>query len=521
MTPPLMAATWSRSRRWAVVAVAAGVFIMHARSIDAVCDDAFISLRYARNLVDHGAPVYNLGERVEGYTSPLWMLLSAAPLALGIEGSKALSLMGLLGAVALVAATWRLWTVVAPARPAAGLVVLGLLVASTPLAAWSSSGLETPAFAAMVALSVAEAAAFVDEPTRTRGYRAGGVIALATLLRPEGALVGAVAFMVLAFRRPRLPLLSFALAAAAPVSVLVLWRLGYYGEIVPNTFFAKLSAAPWRRAQVGLRYAFFTVSELGFALSAMLLLSALVAPWKAPATRIIRLVVPVYVAYVLWVGGDFFDLFRFFVPILPLLFVSLVASALALESYLGITTGGWLVVVGLAAPAYLASQISLRRRALQIEEPERAGAGIEPLGWTKQHAVIWADTGRFLRVHAQAGDSMADAAAGAAPYYSGLPNLDLLGLSDAEVARHGLRLGSRPGHQRLARLEYVLARRPTYLMLTDCFWPWPGSWAESGYLCAEASIPSSFGGEAEISFLVDAARGQELAQSGVLRLRAN
>jgi arabinofuranosyltransferase len=517
-----MAATWSRPRCWAVVAIAAAVFILHARSIDAVCDDAFISLRYARNLVDHGAPVYNLGERVEGYTSPLWMLLSVAPLALGIEGSKVLSLMGLLGGVALVAAVWRLWTVVAPARPVPGFVVLGLVVASTPLAAWSSSGLETPAFAAMIALSVAEAAVFVGEPTRARGYVAGGVIALTTLLRPEGALIGAVAFVCLALNRgTRLQLLPFLLAAAAPVSVFVLWRLWYYGELLPNTFFAKLSAAPWRRIQVGLRYSFFTVSELGFAFSTLLVLSAIVAPWKAPATRIIRPIIPIYVAYVLYAGGDFFDLFRFFVPILPLLLVSLVASALALESYLGMTTRAWMVLLGLAAPAYLASQISLRSRALQIEEPERAGAGIEPLGWTKRYAVTWADTGRFLRAHARAGDSMADAAAGAAPYYSGLPNLDLLGLNDAEVARHGLRLGSRPGHQRLARLDYVLSRRPTYLMLTDCIWPWPGSWADSGYLCAEARAPSRAGGEEEISFLVDAVRGQELADSGVVRLRAN
>ncbi len=366
-----MAATWSRPRCWAVVAIAAAVFILHARSIDAVCDDAFISLRYARNLVDHGAPVYNLGERVEGYTSPLWMLLSAAPLALGIEGSKVLSLMGLFGGVALVAAVWRLWTVVAPARPVPGFVVLGLVVASTPLAAWSSSGLETTAFAAMIALSVAEAAAFVGQPTRARGYVAGGVIALTTLLRPEGALIGAVAFVCLALNRgTRLQLLPFLLAAAAPVSVFVLWRLWYYGELLPNTFFAKLSAAPWRRIQVGLRYSFFTVSELGFAFSTLLLLSAIVAPWKAPATRIIRPIIPVYIAYVLYVGGDFFDLFRFFVPILPLLLVSLVASALALESYLGMTTRAWMVLFGLAAPAYLASQ----NLAAEPRAPDR-GAG--------------------------------------------------------------------------------------------------------------------------------------------------
>ena len=37
-------------------------------------DDAFITFRYAQNLVEGLGPVYNPGERVEGYSSPIWML---------------------------------------------------------------------------------------------------------------------------------------------------------------------------------------------------------------------------------------------------------------------------------------------------------------------------------------------------------------------------------------------------------------------------------------------------------------
>ena len=64
-------------------------------------DDAFITFRYAQNLVDGLGPVYNAGERVEGYSSPIWMLASAAGNALGIDPVFASKWAGLLAASAL------------------------------------------------------------------------------------------------------------------------------------------------------------------------------------------------------------------------------------------------------------------------------------------------------------------------------------------------------------------------------------------------------------------------------------
>jgi len=161
----------------------------------------------------------------------------------------------------------------------------------------------------------------------------------------------------------------------------------------------------------------------------------------------------------------------------------------------------------------------LRQRALQMSETTRSALWIEPLGWTKHYAVAWADEGRFLHAHAQVGDTMASPAAGAAPYYAGLPNIDLFGLADAEIAKHGVYNGSRPGHQRFAALDYVLSRRPTYILFDECAVAWQGwVWADSGYVCVEARTPSSFGGDVRLTFLVDRARAEELAQEGAVRI---
>jgi hypothetical protein len=37
-------------------------------------DDSYIFLRYAENFASGHGPVFNPGERVEGYSSPLWMV---------------------------------------------------------------------------------------------------------------------------------------------------------------------------------------------------------------------------------------------------------------------------------------------------------------------------------------------------------------------------------------------------------------------------------------------------------------
>ena len=62
-------------------------FLLHLRQWAFLCDDAFISFRYARNLARHGSLVYNAEplEYVEGYTNFLWVLVLAAGDVVGID----------------------------------------------------------------------------------------------------------------------------------------------------------------------------------------------------------------------------------------------------------------------------------------------------------------------------------------------------------------------------------------------------------------------------------------------------
>ena len=72
---------------WSPIAALAILAYGLYRAIDLrwICDDAFITMRYVKNFVDGNGLVYNIGERMEGYTHFLWLMLLAASKAIGFD----------------------------------------------------------------------------------------------------------------------------------------------------------------------------------------------------------------------------------------------------------------------------------------------------------------------------------------------------------------------------------------------------------------------------------------------------
>src|SRR6266508_797698 len=90
-----------------LVAAAAGL-LAHMRPFRFVTDDAFISFVYSRNLAEHGQLVFNLGERVEGYTNFLWTVFLAALLKLGVAPEISARVLGTAFGVATLVVVARL-----------------------------------------------------------------------------------------------------------------------------------------------------------------------------------------------------------------------------------------------------------------------------------------------------------------------------------------------------------------------------------------------------------------------------
>jgi len=312
----------------ALAALAIAVGATHAAQLAWVSDDAYISFRYAKNLTDGLGLVYNVGERVEGYTNFLWTMWCA----LGIKLQVAIESWANASSIACFALTIALLVGFSLTRlrasRAAGLGALVVPVAGLGLAVhrdacvFATGGLETTLFTLLAVAGWLLLAAPLPALRGARGTLAAGVaLGLATLTRPDGAIFAVLGgAFVLWTAKPRgralLAYLGGVLALAAPFAA---WKLVYYGDLLPNTFYAKSAAAGWYGqglAYLGLYFAKYWVLLAALPIAGSLLpLRSNPSPQRA-AQALAAAFAFVYTAYVVHVGGDFMFA-RLLIPATP------------------------------------------------------------------------------------------------------------------------------------------------------------------------------------------------------------
>ncbi len=251
-----------------------------------IMDDAFIYARYADNAVLSGLGlVYNQGEFVEGYSSPLWMLWMLPLRALGLSfwqiwlGTGLLSFA--LSGWILVRVDRRLTP--RPSSPAGAPpgdrrpedgrlrvnLPLAFLATCYGVAAFYTSGLESP-FVQLAATGYA--LYFVDRDSRLGQVLVG----LSPLVRPELALPFLFALALGLYRRGRRGLRALLLPALLGLGTQLAWllfRLYYYADLLPNTFYLKHEYDP---AQGWL---YFLNTFTSYRVGALLLGLGLAALW--------------------------------------------------------------------------------------------------------------------------------------------------------------------------------------------------------------------------------------------------
>ena len=116
-------------------------------------DDAFIFFRYAQNVAEGYGPVWNrVGMPVEGFSSPLWVLLLALGIHLGLSPMASSLCFGGLSLMGLFIVQWRLCVVLNMRRY--GVVSLLLLSLMGTIYYWGFSGMETALFACLFLASI-------------------------------------------------------------------------------------------------------------------------------------------------------------------------------------------------------------------------------------------------------------------------------------------------------------------------------------------------------------------------------
>ena len=185
-------------------------------------DDAYITYRYAANVAHGHGAVYNPGERVEGFSSPLWLAILAVPARLGADPEPVSKVLGLVfGLTALLVLGLAL--IRSGARPGLAGAAALMIAAFPTLHLYLVSGMETPAFCA--AVIIAACAGAVHEGPHRLPVIVPATIAVA-LLRPEGLVIAAVLVAGWTRRAPVLVVCGWVAAVCVLILGLALRGLG-------------------------------------------------------------------------------------------------------------------------------------------------------------------------------------------------------------------------------------------------------------------------------------------------------
>ena len=442
-------------------ALVGGLFIVHALHYWLLIDDAFISFRYARNLVAGHGLVFNPGERVEGYSNLLWTLLMAGGMVVGVPPEVLSRLIALAASLAVLAFTWCLVRNLLQDNRAStwlSLLPVLLLASNRSFAAWTGGGLETRFFTMLVVAGLY--LSFDRDQRRTPGWLAL-TLALIVLTRVDGIMYAGILAAGAWFRAagasyPRrvLPLTAVASAFAAQTTL----RLLYYGDFLPNTYYVKVGGVPLR---MGIDY--LSSAFVGQGLALMLVLGLFVAlPGAARTSKaaVCWALVSAHLAYTLMIGGDHFE-FRFLDIIWPLAAILAIAGWQSLIAHTPASLRPASTIVPL--------MILLAWNSLAVWTgyplPDRTVVSIEyEAGLCRD----WQEVGRWFARNASADEVIALRPAGVIPYRSGLRALDMHGLNDRIIAKRPHRPpppnSSHPdpaGHRKLANSEDIFIRAQT------------------------------------------------------------
>jgi len=482
---------------FAGLGVLAVILYYYARMFDFIQDDSFITYRYVKNFTEGHGLVFNIGERVEGYTCFLWVILLAGVKSLGFNFISASQVLGIISSLVTLLFTYLISTKIFPKNKGAAYNLVFTLSASAMLAAngsfayWAVSGMETGLFACFITLGIYLYLSEIKE--NSDGFPISSLVFLfAALTRPEGNLIFAVTVLhkiIITLRQPREKNVSVMQVLLSknnliwiglyigPALVYMIWRYSYYGFLLPNTFYAKTGSSLEYFA-TGFDYTWTFLKSYGFyGLFVLVAFYTLTSKEKFYSYLYLVMIFIVFTIYVIFVGGDVLRPNRFFVPIMPVFFI-LVQEGLAMlvglfdkkrEMAMGAIVG--LLVIG-GSTYYTYSEEKETIKGYSELENGLVEKMKLTAGWLKNKQ---SQNGKPLTVAATT--------IGAISYYSDVNLIDMLGLTDKEVAHNPMPIPEISSkdvgwRERNYNVEYIMSRKPDYIYFSTGIKP--SAYAERG-----------------------------------------
>ena len=418
-----------------------------SRFVYAPSDDAYIFLVYAKNFLNGNGLTFN-GTLVEGFSSPLWMILLLLFGAAKIPLPLLMQILSTLSGFFALFTTYllgqkifkdKLWALLPPL----------LLAGSGDFIFYLGVGLEQVLFTALLALSIAEM--WDDSAAALQGNKLPVYLALLILTRPEGGLFGILILLWgwLKTRSFRLPVIT-GLKLSGVVAPVLIFRKLYYGFWLPNTYYVKANAG---LENINLGKIYLIRNGIRYWPVVILLVVVVILLLLKKRSNVIVATFPLlgmtaaWAVYIWLVGGDNLVGGRLLIPVLPLAYIATILmmkenSLQFRPAAMVVLLAGILTFIGYTQNDLVQSHSERWRRNL----PVRQNAGL------------------YLKEHFPSDTLVALNPAGIIPFYSELPTIDMLGLNDEYIAHAGKRDFSLDfGHQ-AGDGAYVLTQKPDVIL---------------------------------------------------------
>lgn len=440
-------------------------------------DDAYIAFRYALNFSEGHGFVWYPGSREYGYTNFLFTVMVGLLMKLGLSAENASSLISFPAYLMVLVITFhmgRRWL----GSYAAGAIASLLLATHLTMNGYATSGLETSLQAALILSAYHLGFRVMERRFDARSqWLLGLVVMLALLVRLDSGVLMLPLYLVLAFlwlgeiRHKHCSLAQmmhccFRVGLFPVLGLIALMAFCYanYGQFLPNSFYVKLDGDG--HFDNGLRYLFSYLLYQELALVFVVVM--IVGMWAArrfsfsrdPYVWSLLAAMLCWMAYLLYAGGDFMQ-FRFMVPVLPLmtLYVCAVFMRFARSDNRDFFAILLLTVLGYG---------NYVQRDYFTVERRVDPAGVESFALMASHVmsteISWSHAGKTLNRLFYTGSPddvhIAVTSAGAVPYFSRLPTLDMIGLNSRGVISNSEPLlPDKPGHAISATLGYIISQQ--------------------------------------------------------------
>ena len=428
--------------QWTLPSVVAILLAFHY----GVCtqDDAFISFRYAENWASGLGWVFNVDEYVEGFSNPLWTGLFGLIFWMNGDPVQWSLLMGYLSIAFLVFSTHHL--LVTLQLSSRWIWVGTILIAVDPsMVLEAVQGLESVFYSGLLVLMISHA---MRERKAARVHTISLVLAMMLCLtRPEaplfvGLLYTGLWINDLDWKRSLIPLGLMGVF----LSLLTVGRLVYFGDPLPNTFYAKVGGWAWER---GLLYCWAHFKHHPILWLGMF---ASIRLYKEKSVRLLLWVLLPYLLYVISIGGDFKPTGRFLLPAGGLL------VAITMQFVQSISSVRSKSVMILILCISLLSRATLIPKTNQWAEIRR------------NNLIARKVVGDWLARFTPPNTVLAMHSIGVVPFYAQRHTIDMWGLTDRTIAKTPASdFGSgMAGHEK-TNPEYVFSKNPDLYLPEDGF----------------------------------------------------